>query len=194
MCIVFCHRLRILYENHEDCDEDFCPVVTQACKPCHTCIHKRNDMTCSLTNRPLPNDESGCCHWGITFVEGPLQATPAMVAPLPMTGFYEQVQHILPVDIPREQTSDGKWLIASVHIEILDRLGIEYHQHHHSGAVSGGVVIDPNLFVLAINEPVSDILDGYSIPYHRDEANSLITIDPGEFVLPKVFGKADFCI
>jgi len=118
-----------------------------------------------------------------------------MVAPLPMVGFYEQVQNVLPASVPREQTGDGKWLIGSAHVETLDHLGIEYCQAHND---VDGVIVDPHPFILAINAPVSDILDDFRIPYRHEAgaelSGSLIMVEPGDFVLPEIFGKADFCL
>jgi hypothetical protein len=119
-------------------------------------------------------------------VEDKVVVTPAMVAPLPMVGFFDRVKYILPADVPYEQQDNDKWLIPSDFSQILSGLGIKY-QH-----TDEGLIADPEQLLLAIYEPVVQVLDRFSIPYYQQPIDSdgreNIFINPGELNLPFTFG------
>lgn len=113
--------------------------------------------------------------------------TPAVVAPLPMVGFFDRVKHILPADVPHEQQGNGVWLIPSDFSSLLSGLGIKY-QH-----TDGGLIVDPEQLLLAIYEPVAPVLDRFSIPYYHQSSGegipAMLLLDPGELSLPAIFGQ-----
>ena len=80
MCITFCHRRRLLYQNHEDCELFFCPFATGPYPSCQSCCHRR-DGRCALTNAELPA-QGGCCHHNVEPAEGPQSVGREMVEPL----------------------------------------------------------------------------------------------------------------
>ncbi len=83
MCLTYCHRLKALYWNHEDCEPDICCFAAGPHGRCDACRHSRKGL-CVLTNAPLPATEGrgGCCHWNVTPVQGWQVVTREMLAPL----------------------------------------------------------------------------------------------------------------
>ena len=186
MCISYCHKTKILFDNHADCETDVCPFANPIHNgPCQTC-QNRQGQVCSLTNTPLP-DGGGCCHWNVAFVENIVVVIPAMVAPLPMVGFFDRVKNVLPADVPRQRHSSGKWFIPSDFLSTLNDLGIKYQR------INEGLIVDPEQLILAISEPVIQILDRFGVPYYHssagdDAAPSTLLLDPGDLSLPITFG------
>jgi hypothetical protein len=178
MCVVFCHRRLILYDNHADCDADICPFVGQILGFCRTCQH-RQGRVCTLTNSSLP-DEGYCCHYNVPFIETEVAVTTVMVTPLPMVGFFDQAGNVLPAQIPRRQDGN-KGLVPAGCAQTLDDLGIKYQQN------GDDLLVDLDQPVLAIYEPIPDILDRFDIPYyHRGQTCYL---DPAQSSLPGTFGR-----
>lgn len=178
MCVTLCSRRKILFWNHQDCTLDFCPIVREQHGSCQTCRHQRDDMTCALTNTPLP-EAGGCCHWNVTPVEDSVRVTPVMVAPL--AGFFDRASNVL-ADIPH-QVSDDTWVIPAAYIETLAALGIDYQ------ISEAGLVVHPDQLLLVIDEPVTDILDRLDVPYHLDPKTEEVIIDPGLLQLPLTYGQ-----
>lgn len=110
-----------------------------------------------------------------------------MIAPLPMVGFFDRVKNVLATDVAYQQQGNGKWLISSDFSQTLSDLGVKY-QH-----TDEGLIVDPEQLLLAIYEPVAQILDRFSIPYYSQPTaggDQVILIDPGELNLPLTFGHS----
>jgi hypothetical protein len=183
MCITICHRRRILYDTHSACDADICPLVGQVFGFCRTCRHRRGQV-CTLTHSSLP-DEGYCCHYNIPFIETEVAVTPAMLAPLPMVGFFDQAGNVLPADIPRREDGN-KGLVPAACAQRLDDLGIGYQKN------GDDLVVDLTQPVLAIYEPITDILDRFDLPYRRRGQGCYL--DPAQLSLPNIFGRRiDVC-
>lgn len=180
MCVSYCSRQQWLFWNHEDCSPIFCPVVEEQHGTCHTCRHRIGD-SCGLTQTPLPATEGsgGCCHWNIPPVETPLAVTPAIVAPL--AGFFDTVRHIL-AEVPH-QIIEASWVISATHVETLEALGIGYK------VGNGGLWLDPEQLILAVDEPVNDILERLDAPYHIELETGVVMVDPMQLQLPLCFGE-----
>src|SRR5688572_30226035 len=68
MCVTFCHKLKRLYWDHEDCHSARCLLAGKPQESCNSCRHKSGDI-CMLTNSLLPA-EGGCCHYNVELVQG----------------------------------------------------------------------------------------------------------------------------
>lgn len=178
MCVAFCFRRSVFFWTHDDCVKEICPVAGEVHPPCRTCRYQGEDGTCALTRASLP--ESGCCHWNVLPVDGPLRVTPAMVAPL--SGFFDAVKHIL-ADLPHEAI-DRQWRLAPEYHQMLTELGISYQ------IVSEGLLVDPTQVVLVIDEPIADVLDRLDAPYRVDPQTNELWVDPGDLSLPQILGRA----
>lgn len=108
-----------------------------------------------------------------------MTVTPAMVAPL--AGFFDTARHIL-AEIPHQAT-DAQWIIAASHVEPLEALGIAYK------VGNGGLWVDPEQLILAVDEPVTDILDRLDTPYQLDPETGAVTVNPMQLQIPLCFGK-----
>lgn len=175
MCVTLCHRRKILYWNHDQC---LCPFAGEAHHSCRSCRH-RQDGLCALTNGALP-DSGGCCHWGIEPVSGQVRVTPAVAAPL--VGFYDAAKNILPPGIPYE-ARDGEWWVSAEYVGLLNDLGIPYQADGQ-----GGLLIDPDGLVLALDEAIPDILADLETDYQQ--MGGEYWVDPDMLGLPDVFGCA----
>lgn len=171
MCVTFCHRRRLLYWNHDPCTTDMCPVAGEAPRPCQTCRHRRDDDTCALTNASLP-EAGGCCHWNVTLTGGLIPVTPAMVAPL--AGFFETAKEVL-ADLPHRMVGD-EWVIPLDYSQTLEALGVEYR------CGPDGLGVDPEQWVLVVEEPVADILNRLDAPYST--GSDLVWVDSDDLALP----------
>jgi hypothetical protein len=176
MCVTFCHRKRILFWNHDSC---LCSVADEEdYESCQTCLHRRGKI-CALTNEAILKS-GGCCHCGVQMVAGVVQVTPAMAAPL--VGFFDAVKNVMPKDIPY-QTVNRDWQVSAEYTPKLDELGIPFQVNGQSG-----VVVNPECLILAIDEPVPDILDSLDAAYQL--VKGVCWIDPDQLGLPEVFGRA----
>jgi len=170
MCVTFCYVKQILFWNHNSCTEEICSLAGQAQGPCQTCCHRRDEV-CALTNAPLPAAD-GCCHWNATLIEGFVSVTPAMVAPL--AGFFTRTRDV--VAQYSHQENGDEWIIPLDHIEELESLGVEF------GRSSAGLHVNPDRLILAVEEPVVDILEELDAPYLVD--GNEVLVDPDELGLP----------
>lgn len=177
MCVSYCHLRNLLYWNHESCSRDLCPVAGTIPGRCQNCRHQA-DGTCALTHAPLPG-AGGCCHWNVTPVDGMIQITPAMIAPL--AGFFDTIKHIL-TGLPHRVVGK-QWLLAQEYHQMLTELGIPYQ------IVREGLLVDPTQVVLVIDEPVADILDRLDAPYQLDTQTNEVWVDPTDLNLPQIFGR-----
>lgn len=111
-----------------------------------------------------------------------------------MVGFFDRVKHILPADVPYEQQSTGTWLIPCDFLSLLSGLGIDYQY------TDEGLTVDPEQLLLAIYEPVVQVLDRFNIPYYQQSTGegtpTMLLLDPGELSLPDIFGlgTGDSCL
>ena len=172
MCVTYCHVKRILFWNHSSCTREICPLAGQAQGSCQTCCH-RTDERCVLINAPLPA-AGGCCHWSASLTEGLVPVTPAMVAPL--AGFFTKTGEIV-ADYSR-QVNGNEWIISPDHIEELESLGVAFERS------STGLHIDPERLMLAVEEPVVDILEQLDAPYLI--GGNVVLVDPDELGLPTI--------
>ncbi len=175
MCVTFCHRRKSLYWNHDPC---LCPFAAEDHQSCQTCLHRRGQI-CALTGATTPQS-GGCCHWGVRLVDGMVQVTPAMAAPL--VGFFDAVKNVIPQDIPY-QAANGSWRISVEYAPKLNELGIPFQADEQ-----GWALVDPEGLILAIDEPVPDILDSLDAAYQLVAGECWL--DPDQLGLPEIFGRA----
>ncbi len=113
-------------------------------------------------------------------VAGMVQVTPAMAAPL--VGFFDAVKNVMPQDIPYE-TGNGSWRISAEHTSKLEDLGIPFQTDG-----PGWALVEPECLILAIDEPVPDILDSLDAVYQLVAGECWL--DPDQLGLPEIFGRA----
>ena len=82
MCLTYCHRRRVIYWNHSDCDRFTCKLAGKPTPPCKTCRHHRTDGRCGLTRSPLPAGGGGCCHHNVEPLTGLQPVSRETLAPL----------------------------------------------------------------------------------------------------------------
>lgn len=117
MCVTFCHRLEILYWNHENCTRLTCEVVDDVGR-CIDCIHQRQEGVCALTNAPLPVT-GRCCHCNVTQKKGMRLVTRPMLAPLNV-GDKAMVTVLEKLDVPVHNVCPGIIMIDP------DELGLPF--------------------------------------------------------------------
>jgi hypothetical protein len=101
VCISMCHRLQILYWNHEDCGVH-CDLAHGPHGRCETCGHRAPAGMCRLTHAPLP-EAGGCCHHDVALLQGWQVVTRVMLEPLGI-GAGETVGDVLARwDVPHER-------------------------------------------------------------------------------------------
>ena len=105
MCLTFCHRREVLYWNHADCSYEFCPVVAETPRHCHSCRYRQGNI-CNLTRSPLPG-QGGCCHWNVALVATPQPVTLEMLAPLGV-GPEPAAEVLASLDAPYEVDAAGQ--------------------------------------------------------------------------------------
>ncbi|MCP4409792.1 MAG: hypothetical protein GY807_19020, partial [Gammaproteobacteria bacterium] len=106
--------------------------------------------------------------------------TPAMAAPL--VGFFDAVKNVMPQNIPY-QAVNGSWRVSAEYVSIFDELGIPFQADEQ-----GWVQVEPEGLILAIDEPVPDILDSLDATYQLLDGECWL--DPDQLGLPEIFGRA----
>jgi hypothetical protein len=109
MCVTFCIRRNVLYQNHFDCSPTECQVVGESHGHCLDCRHQQ-DKVCGLTQAPLPA-AGGCCHWNVEPMHGPLLVSREMLAPLHLTIDESEVSLLKDLGVPYHWSAAGELLI-----------------------------------------------------------------------------------
>lgn len=125
MCITYCFKKAVLYDNHRDCQPVDCAFAGEVHGRCVTCRHQQ-EASCALTQAPLPA-AGGCCHWNIEPVSGPLVVSRAMLAPLQLTIDESEVGLLKDFGVPYHWSEIGELLIdlADLSLPITYGLGTE---------------------------------------------------------------------
>ena len=109
MCITYCSRKQVLYDNHNDCQPTDCEFAGEIHGRCVDCRHQQEDI-CGLTQAPLPA-AGGCCHWNIEPASGPLVVSREMLAPLQLTIDESEVGLLKDLGVPYRWSAAGELLI-----------------------------------------------------------------------------------
>ncbi len=100
----------------------------------------------------------------------------------PLVGFFDAVKNVMPQDIPYRAVN-GSWRVSAEHAPKLDELGIPFQADGPDW-----VQVDPECLILAIDEPVPDILDSLDATYQVVAGECWL--DPDQLGLPEIFGRA----
>lgn len=121
MCVSWCHKLNLLYWNHEDCSPALCDLAGRIEGLCQDCRHRAGTL-CGLTRAPLP-DQGGCCHHNVTLARGAqpvAQADLILLWPDPA----ESVTAILDrLEAPYTVAGDGRVLVDPDELGLPERYG-----------------------------------------------------------------------
>ena len=105
MCVTYCHRRRVLYWNHEDCD---CDLAQGPHGRCETCRHCQAGI-CRATNAPLP-EAGGCCHWGVELTRDWQVVTLAMLELLGVAPTETELGVLVRWDAPYHLQNSRMWV------------------------------------------------------------------------------------
>jgi hypothetical protein len=123
MCVTYCHRLGVLYWNHEPCSFEFCPFAVEESGQCNSCRHRQAvGAICGLTRAPLPQT-GGCCHWNVDPVTGLQPVTPEMLAPLSV-GPEPAAEILAGLDAPYEMDVAGQLWVKPGRLGVPDIYGL----------------------------------------------------------------------